>query len=138
MTLLSLRHKQSPVLPQAKNKIAQADRLAQVADRWIDRLAADAGMHRLAYIRFVRGRAFVAREIASTIATNAIAEADRLFDAEAPLPRGDMLSDRIMRARYAERERQARAEWDAALTYDEDADKATKEIFAAIAKEAGA
>lgn len=112
--------------------------MAQVADRWIDRLAADAGMHRLAYLKFVRGRAFVAREIASTIAVNAIAEADRLFDDGAPLPKGDMLSDRIMRHRYAERERQARAEWERDLAYDAEADAATKAIFAAVKQEAGA
>lgn len=120
------------VLPLAPNRMAQRETAAQTTDRWIDLLARQQGLHRLAYLQMIRSRGLLAREVGKLIAESALAEGDRAFDADEPPPDGGDLSDRIARTQWRRREAAARAEWERDTTPNEDEARATAAGFAAL------
>jgi hypothetical protein len=88
-------------------------------------------VHRLALLRLISTRALIARAIADVIVAGALADADALFNEGEPPPEGDDLHGRIARAQWRRRDKAHQAEWEAAMRYDAEADKATREFFAA-------
>lgn len=120
------------ILPLAPMRLRQRETAAQTMDRWIDLLARQRGMHRLAYLQLVQTRGLLASEVGTLIAHSSLAEGDRLFDADEPAPEGDALGDRIARARWDQRERARQAAWERDTTPNEADALATAAGFAAL------
>ena len=102
-------------------------------------LAKREGVSRAVLLQQIRTRAILAHSIAALIVAGAVADADAHFDEGTPYPPDEAgMHGDIMRAHWHRREDERRREWEDATTYNEADDRATKEFFANLKKDAPA